>query len=165
MLRRTIAKIALDNLIVDGRIQPARIEEMVEKTKAEVGEIVKQKGEAAAYEVGVIGLDQKLVDRLILVPVKHENLLEVGARVTQQLKPILFRSGQRPFVRVDNSVRVILKTPESDEPLPNAARGGSGNRKTLRADEEGRAMHRFDHSGLSPFMEECRGSRVHVASR
>ncbi len=60
-LRRTIAKIALDNLIIDGRIQPARIEEMVEKTRAEVGEIVKQKGEAAAYEVGVVGLDPKLI--------------------------------------------------------------------------------------------------------
>ncbi|MBI5405593.1 ribonuclease Y [Candidatus Kaiserbacteria bacterium] len=60
-LRRAIAKIALEKLIVDGRIQPAKIEETVEKTRAEVAEIVKQKGEAAAYETGVIGLDPKLV--------------------------------------------------------------------------------------------------------
>ena len=59
-LRRAIAKIALEKLIVDGRIQPAKIEETVEKTKAEIAEIVKQKGEAAAYEAGVIGLDPKL---------------------------------------------------------------------------------------------------------
>ncbi|MEK7144546.1 MAG: ribonuclease Y [Patescibacteria group bacterium] len=59
-LRRAIAKIALEKLIVDGRIQPAKIEETVEKTRAEVAEIVKQKGEAAAYEAGVIGLDPKL---------------------------------------------------------------------------------------------------------
>jgi ribonuclease Y len=59
-LRRAIAKIALENLIIDGRIQPAKIEEMVEKTRAEVTELIKQKGEAAAYEVGVIGLDPKL---------------------------------------------------------------------------------------------------------
>lgn len=59
-LRRAIAKIALDKLIADGRIQPAKIEETVEKTRAEVGEIIKQKGEAAAYEAGVIGLDPKL---------------------------------------------------------------------------------------------------------
>ncbi len=59
-LRRAIAKIALEKLIVDGRIQPAKIEEMVEKTRAEVAEIIKQKGEAAAYEAGVIGLDPKL---------------------------------------------------------------------------------------------------------
>jgi ribonuclease Y len=60
-LRRAIAKIALEKLIADGRIQPAKIEEIVEKTRAEVAEIVKQKGEAAAYETGVIGLDPKLI--------------------------------------------------------------------------------------------------------
>jgi len=59
-LRRAIAKIALEKLIQDGRIQPAKIEETVEKTRAEVDDIVRQKGEAAAYEVGVIGLDPKL---------------------------------------------------------------------------------------------------------
>ncbi len=60
-LRRAIAKIALEKLILDGRIQPAKIEEAVEKTKAEVTEIIKQQGEAAAYEAGVIGLDPKLI--------------------------------------------------------------------------------------------------------
>jgi ribonuclease Y len=60
-LRRAIAKIALEKLIVDGRIQPAKIEEAVEKTRIEVAEIVKQKGEAAAYEAGVLGLDPKLI--------------------------------------------------------------------------------------------------------
>ncbi len=59
-LRRTIAKVALEKLIVDGRIQPVKIEETVEKTRVEVAEIVKQKGEAAAYEAGVVGLDPKL---------------------------------------------------------------------------------------------------------
>lgn len=63
-MRRHIAKIALEKLIVDGRIQPAKIEETVEKTRAEVAEITKQKGEAAAYEVGVIGLDPKLTSLL-----------------------------------------------------------------------------------------------------
>lgn len=63
-LRRHIAKIALEKLIVDGRIQPAKIEEAVEKTKAEVAEIIRQKGEQAAYEAGVIGLDPKLVTLL-----------------------------------------------------------------------------------------------------
>lgn len=59
-LRRHIAKIALEKLIEDGRIQPAKIEEAVEKTKQEVNEIVKQKGEEAAYEAGVVGLDPKV---------------------------------------------------------------------------------------------------------
>ena len=60
-LRRHVAKIALEKLIADGRIQPAKIEETVEKTRAEITALVKQKGEAAAYETGVIGLDPKLV--------------------------------------------------------------------------------------------------------
>lgn len=59
--RRAIAKIALEKLIADGRIQPAKIEETVEKTRAEIAEIVRQKGEAAAYETGIIGLDPKLI--------------------------------------------------------------------------------------------------------
>lgn len=59
-LRRAIAKIALEKLIADGRIQPAKIEETVEKTRAELADIIKQKGEAAAYEAGVVGLDPKL---------------------------------------------------------------------------------------------------------
>lgn len=60
-LRRHIAKIALEKLIADGRIQPAKIEETVEKTRAEVADMIRQKGEAAAYEAGVIGLDPKLI--------------------------------------------------------------------------------------------------------
>ncbi len=59
-LRRHIAKIALEKLIEDGRIQPAKIEEAVEKTKQEVQDIVRQKGEEAAYEAGVVGLDPKV---------------------------------------------------------------------------------------------------------
>ena len=60
-LRRTVAKISLEKLIADGRIQPAKIEEIVEKTQGEVAELIKQKGEEAAYEAGVVGLDPKLI--------------------------------------------------------------------------------------------------------
>ncbi|HEC94148.1 MAG TPA: ribonuclease Y [Candidatus Kaiserbacteria bacterium] len=60
-LRRHIAKIALEKLIASGRIQPAKIEEVVEKTRKEVDEIIKQKGELAAYETGVTGLHPKLI--------------------------------------------------------------------------------------------------------
>lgn len=63
-IRRHIAKIALESLIEDGRIQPTKIEESVEKAKAQISQMVKQKGEEAAYEVGVIGLDPKLITLL-----------------------------------------------------------------------------------------------------
>jgi len=59
--RRYVAKVALEKLIEDGRIQPAKIEETVEKTKQEANELVKQKGEEAAYEVGIVGLDPRLI--------------------------------------------------------------------------------------------------------
>jgi ribonuclease Y len=60
-LRRHVAKQALEKLIADGRIQPAKIEEVVEQVKRDVQDTVKQKGEEAAYEAGVVGLDPKLI--------------------------------------------------------------------------------------------------------
>ncbi|MFH1956689.1 MAG: ribonuclease Y [Patescibacteria group bacterium] len=63
-VRRQIAKLAIENLVLDGRIQPARIEETVEKAKSEVEKLTKQKGEAAAYETGVIDLDPRLMSVL-----------------------------------------------------------------------------------------------------
>ncbi len=60
-LRREVAKIALEKLIEDGRIHPARIEEMVEKAKEEVEAIIKQEGERAVLETGVHGLHPDLV--------------------------------------------------------------------------------------------------------
>jgi len=60
-VRRQIARVALENLVSDGRIQPARIEEVVEKAKVEVEKTIKQKGETAAFEAGVIDLDPRLL--------------------------------------------------------------------------------------------------------
>ncbi|MCK6462697.1 MAG: ribonuclease Y [Candidatus Pacebacteria bacterium] len=60
-IRRQTAKMALENLVLDGRIQPARIEEVVEKARMEVDKTVKQKGEMAAYEAGIIDLDPRLL--------------------------------------------------------------------------------------------------------
>jgi len=60
-VRRAIAKSALENLIADGRIQPAKIEEFVEKAKVETNKVIKEKGEAAAFECGVYNLDPKLL--------------------------------------------------------------------------------------------------------
>ena len=60
-IRREVARIALEKLIVDGRIHPARIEETVEKAKKEVENTIKEEGEAATLEVGVHGLHPELV--------------------------------------------------------------------------------------------------------
>ena len=63
-LRREVAKIALEKLIEDGRIHPAKIEEMVEKAKEEVENTIKEEGERAVLETGVIGLHPDIVKLL-----------------------------------------------------------------------------------------------------
>lgn len=60
-VRREIARVAMENLLTDGRIQPTKIEEIVEKAKTEVSKIVKKMGEKAAYESGVPNLHPDLI--------------------------------------------------------------------------------------------------------
>ena len=60
-VRRAVAKLALDNLIADGRIQPAKIEEFVEEANQSVNKIIKDKGEEAALECEIYNLDPKLI--------------------------------------------------------------------------------------------------------
>lgn len=63
-IRRQIAKLALEKLIHDGRIQPTRIEEIVEKTQEEIGKQVTAAGQTAIYDTNIIGLDPKIVNLL-----------------------------------------------------------------------------------------------------
>ncbi|OGH99678.1 MAG: ribonuclease Y [Candidatus Melainabacteria bacterium GWA2_34_9] len=63
-VRRQIAKVALEKLITDGRIHPVRIEDMVEKAKTEIEEMMYKEGESAAYELGVINLHPEAVRTL-----------------------------------------------------------------------------------------------------
>ncbi|PIR45102.1 MAG: ribonuclease Y [Candidatus Vogelbacteria bacterium CG10_big_fil_rev_8_21_14_0_10_51_16] len=84
-VRRHIAKRALESLIADGRIQPAKIEEQVEKAKAEVAKIIKEKGEAAAFECGVFNLDPRLVlilGRLYFRTSYGQNVLQHSVEMT-----------------------------------------------------------------------------------
>ena len=63
-IRRQIAKIALEKLIQDGRIQPARIEDTVQKVESEIVSKIKEEGEKAVYDTGIIDLDPKLIQLL-----------------------------------------------------------------------------------------------------
>lgn len=60
-VRRQVARVALENLIIDGRIQPAKIEEEIKKAEDDINKIIKQKGEEAVYECGVFNLDPRVV--------------------------------------------------------------------------------------------------------
>jgi len=88
-VRRQIAKTALENLITDGRIQPAKIEELVEKAKEEVSKIIKNKGEQAAYEVGVLNLDP----RILLILGRLHFRTSYGQNVLQHAVEVAHLSG------------------------------------------------------------------------
>ena len=85
-VRREVARIALQRLIVDGRIHPARIEEVVEKVKKEIEEDIKQAGEQALFEVGVTGMHPeltRLIGRLKYRTSYSQNQLQHTKEVTQ----------------------------------------------------------------------------------
>lgn len=79
LMRRHIAKVALERLLADGRIHPGRIEETVEKAKSEVNELIRELGEKAAYQTGVSGLPanlMKLLGRLHFRVSNGQNVLK-----------------------------------------------------------------------------------------
>ena len=84
-IRREVARMALEKLIVDGRIHPARIEEMVEKSRKDVENDIKEEGEQAALETSVHGLHPeiiKLLGRLIYITSYGQNVLKHSIEVS-----------------------------------------------------------------------------------
>lgn len=78
-IRRQVARLALENLIVDGRIQPAKIEELIEKAKEEINKIIKEKGEQAVYECGIFNFDPRItaiIGRLYFRTSYGQNVLQ-----------------------------------------------------------------------------------------
>lgn len=78
-IRRQVARLALENLILDGRIQPAKIEDVVKKAQEEINRIIKEKGEQAAYECGIFNLDPRIlavVGRLYFRTSYGQNVLQ-----------------------------------------------------------------------------------------
>lgn len=84
-VRRQVARLALENLILDGRIQPAKIEELVDKAKEEINKIIKEKGEQAVYECGIFNFDPRLVSiigRLYFRTSYGQNVLQHSIEMT-----------------------------------------------------------------------------------
>ena len=84
-VRRQVARVALENLILDGRIQPAKIEELVEKAKEEINKIIKEKGEQAVYECGIFNFDPRIVaiiGRLYFRTSYGQNVLQHSIEMT-----------------------------------------------------------------------------------
>ncbi len=84
-VRRQIARVALENLILDGRIQPAKIEEMVIKAKEDINKIIKEKGEQAVYECGIFNFDPRIIailGRLYFRTSFGQNVLQHSVEMT-----------------------------------------------------------------------------------
>lgn len=100
-VRRQIAKVAMEELIKDGRIQPAKIEEFFEKAKADINEIIKQKGEDAIHECGIYTLDPRIVailGRLHFRTSYGQNVLQHSLEVAHLCEMLATELGADPVV-------------------------------------------------------------------
>ncbi len=100
-IRREVARIALEKLIVDGRIHPARIEEMVDKAKIEVENIMKEEGEQATFDTGVYGLHpelMRLLGRLKYRTSYGQNVLKHAIEVSHLAGIMATELGQDPKI-------------------------------------------------------------------
>jgi len=100
-IRRQVARVALENLILDGRIQPAKIEEAVEKAKGEINTIIKEKGEQAAYDVGILNLDPRIVailGRLYFRTSYGQNVLQHSIEMAHIAGMLAEQLGADPYI-------------------------------------------------------------------
>lgn len=100
-IRRQVAKVTLENLIKDGRIQPAKIEEFFEKAKSEINEIVKKSGEDAVHECGIYTLDPRIIailGRLHYRTSYGQNVLQHSLEVAHLCEMLATELGADPVV-------------------------------------------------------------------
>lgn len=100
-IRRQVARVALENLIKDGRIQPAKIEEFIEKAQSEINDIVKKKGEEAMYECGIVNVDPRVVavlGRLHFRTSYGQNVLRHSVEVAHLCEMIASEIGADPYI-------------------------------------------------------------------
>jgi ribonuclease Y len=100
-IRRQIAKMALERLIKDGRIQPARIEEQVQNAESDLVKQVREAGEAATYDLGIVGLDPKLVQllgRLKFRTSYGQNVLSHSLEVAYLSSALASEIGANPLI-------------------------------------------------------------------
>jgi ribonuclease Y len=100
-IRRQVARVALENLIKDGRIQPAKIEEFIEKAQSEINDIVKKKGEEAMYECGIVNVDPRVVavlGRLHFRTSYGQNVLRHSIEVAHLCEMIASEIGADPYI-------------------------------------------------------------------
>ena len=100
-IRREVARLALEKLIADGRIHPARIEEMVEKSRKEVDLIIKQEGERATFETGIHGIHPELIKilgRLHYRTSYRQNVLDHSIEVAHLAGQLASEIGEDPVL-------------------------------------------------------------------
>jgi ribonuclease Y len=100
-VRRQVARLALENLILDGRIQPAKIEEFVEKSKADINTIIKEKGEQAVHELGIYNFDPRLiaiVGRLFFRTSYGQNVLQHSIEMAHLAEMLAYEVGADPYI-------------------------------------------------------------------
>ncbi len=145
MIRREIARIALENLISDGRIHPGRIEEVVEKAKKEIDNKIKEEGDKAAFELGIHGMHPellKLVGRLKYRTSFGQNALQHTKEVAMLLAHMSGQLGLDPKIAVRAGIlHDIGKVVSQDvEEGTHAIVGGNLARKHGEPEEVARAV-------------------------
>ncbi len=126
-VRREVAKLALEKLVADGRIQPARIEEMVNRAQEDVNQIIWKAGEQATFEAGVSGLDQDLIRLLGQLKYRYsygENVLKHSVEVALLSGMLAAEAGANEQVaKVGGLLHDIGKAVTHEVPGPHAEIG------------------------------------------